>query len=110
MNGLEKRIRDSFIGTMLSRAAYWYYTRLFTPVKAFIVRRKERIKVLFVITELGTWKSEALYLKMLAHPRFDPMIMVIPTPESPDAISYIDKYLENKRFSFQTLDKYEKIK
>ena len=50
MNGLEKRIRDSFIGTMLSRAAYWYYTRLFTPVKAFIVRRKERIKVLFVIT------------------------------------------------------------
>lgn len=110
MNGLEKRIRDSFIGTMLSRAAYWYYTRLFTPVKAFIVRRKERIKVLFVITELGTWKSEALYLKMLAHPRFDPMIMVIPTPESPDAISYIVKYLENQRFSFQALDKNEKIK
>lgn len=103
MNGLEKRIRYSFIGTVLIRAAYWYYTRLFTPVKAFIVRRKERIKVLFVITELGTWKSEALYVKMLAHPRFEPMIMVLPTPENPNAISSIMNYLEDKGFEYHSL-------
>lgn len=110
MNGLEKRIRDSFIGTMLSRAAYWYYTRLFTPVKAFIVRRKERIKVLFVITELGTWKSEALYLKMLAHPRFEPMIMVLETPEDQAAMLPIIQYLKNKKFKFHILNRYESIK
>lgn len=110
MTGLEKRIRNSIVGTMLSRVAYLYYTRLFSPVKAFIVRRKNRIKVVFIITELGMWKSEALYYKMLAHPKFEPLIMVLPTPENADAMEPIVQYLKDKRIAFQTLDKSERIK
>ena len=84
MSGLEKLIRNSFVGTVLSRVAYLFYTRVFAPIKAYILRRKKQIRVIFVITELGTWKSEALYFKMLAHPRFEPVIMVLPTPENGD--------------------------
>ncbi|MGM9737337.1 MAG: CDP-glycerol glycerophosphotransferase family protein [Candidatus Cryptobacteroides sp.] len=109
MTGLEKRIRNSFVGTIISRTAYLYYTRLFTPVKAFIVRRQSKIKVAFVITELGTWKSEALYLKMLEHPRFEPMIMVLQTPENPDAMSPIINYLESRRFGYRALGKTDSL-
>ena len=109
MSGLEKLIRNSFVGTVLSRVAYLFYTRVFAPIKAYILRRKKQIRVIFVITELGTWKSEALYFKMLAHPRFEPMIMVLPTPENPDAMPQIVQYLENKGIDFQTLGISERI-
>ena len=46
------------------------------PQKIRNVRKKDKIKVLFVLTELGPWKTEILYLTMLKHPRFEPIIGV----------------------------------
>lgn len=103
MGGLERLIRNSFVGTLLSHLSYLYFTKVFAPIKAFIVRRKEKIKVIFVITELGMWKSEALYLKMLEHPKFEPFIRVLPTPENTDAMEPIVRYLQRKGFEYRAL-------
>ena len=110
MSGLERLIRNSVVGTILSRVAYLYYTRVFTPIKAFIVRRKNKIKVIFIITELGMWKSEALYLKMLEHPRFNPVIRVLPSPENLDAMEPIIQYLQGKGFDYRKLGPEESLK
>ena len=110
MSGLERLIRNSVVGTILSRVAYLYYTRVFTPIKAFIVRRKNKINVIFIITELGMWKSEALYLKMLEHPRFNPVIRVLPSPENLDAMEPIIQYLQGKGFDYRTLSPDESLK
>ena len=40
------------------------------------VRKKEKIKVLFIVFELGSWKTEGLYQAMKQHPRFTPIIVV----------------------------------
>jgi len=40
------------------------------------VRSKDKIKVLFVLSDLSMWKTESLYLAMLRHPRFEPILGV----------------------------------
>lgn len=46
--------------------------------KVYRIRRKKNIKVLFVVAEAATWKNDSLYQAMLVHPRFTPMILVVP--------------------------------
>ena len=45
------------------------------PAKVEHIRHKSVIKVVFVLHELSMWKTEALYLSMLKHERFDPVIV-----------------------------------
>ena len=44
------------------------------PHKVSSLRNKDKIRVLFLLSDLSLWKSEELYLAMLAHPRFEPII------------------------------------
>lgn len=51
-----------------------YYYRRRIPKLVKKVREKEIIKVLFVLSDVSLWKTEGLYLTMLRHPRFEPII------------------------------------
>lgn len=51
-----------------------FYYRKRIPKLVKKVREKEVIKVLFVLSDVSLWKTEGLYLTMLRHPRFEPII------------------------------------
>lgn len=76
----------------------WVY-RKSIPIKVWRIRRKERIRVLFIIQSLGAWKSELLYTAMLNHTRFDPSIMVVTANDEND-ISNIARYLDAKHYNY----------
>lgn len=42
------------------------------------VRQKENIRVLFAVAETATWKNDTLYKAMLKHPRFTPLLLILP--------------------------------
>lgn len=50
-----------------------YYRRRI-PKLVKQVRQKEKIKVLFVLSDISLWKTEGLYQTMLRHPRFEPIL------------------------------------
>lgn len=79
------------------------YCFLYTPYKVWCIRRKKKIKVLFVLQSLGTWKSEALYVTMLNHERFMPVLLVIRSEEEDDRES-IKKYLDKKGYAYIIAD------
>jgi CDP-glycerol glycerophosphotransferase len=45
------------------------------------IRKKSVIRVAFVISEAGVWKTEFLYKAMLLHPRFDPILLAVTSKE-----------------------------
>lgn len=51
-----------------------YEYRRTIPAKVRAMRQKEKIKVLFVLSDLSLWKTESLYCAMLKHPQFDPVL------------------------------------
>lgn len=87
-----------------SKIKTFLYTRIYTPLKAFHIRHKKRINVIFVVSELGCWKTELLYRQMLLHPRFEPHIAVSPlygTKE--DAVEDVIQYLTDKGYEFKVV-------
>ncbi len=83
----------------------WYWIKL--PYKVSKIRQKEKIRVLFVISELSCWKSELLYIKMLSHPRFVPLLGVSTIWSKPDEKGILCDYLESKNYKYFDLDKSE---
>lgn len=78
------------------------------------IRKKEKIKVLFVLSELGAWKTEDLYLAMKLHNRFEPIIGVTNNPIVENTEKDLIDYLQKKNYDYVDLnnDKYsiDKIK
>lgn len=68
------------------------------------IRNKEKIRVLFVLAELGTWKTECLYLAMYKHSRFIPMLGVTESREVPGSKPNLINYLKKKNYDFWDLD------
>ena len=69
------------------------------------IRQKDKIRVLFVVAEIGAWKTEGLYKKMLLHPRFEPIIGITDSKEVPGSKIELEKYLIGRGYSFVDLDK-----
>lgn len=67
------------------------------------IRSKERIKVAFVIHELGSWKTEELYRKMLSHKRFDPILLVAESLDSAFSKPLVISYFKEKNYSYYEL-------
>ena len=88
---------------------YWAYHSLYVPILAKRIRKKERIKVLFVLFDLGMWKTETLYLLMQAHCRFEVMIMIEPSGNQEETDN-LKHYLEQKGYSYRMLSENETIK
>lgn len=86
-----------------------YHCKLFlylvsVPCKVKRIRHKESIRVLFVVSELASWKSELLYKAMLNHPRFTP-ILSVSTSSSPSGTKPIlVDYIKSKGYLFIDLD------
>lgn len=62
-----------FISVVLNRIDLYRY-RGNIPRMVKKLRAKDKIKVLFVLSDLAVWKTEGLYKIMLEHARFEPII------------------------------------
>jgi len=86
------------------------YIYLYTPLKVFQIRHKRKIKVLFVLSELGPWKTELLYRRMLVHERFEPVLGLSASAEYASELAESAKqkladYCTAKGYSVCDLDK-----
>lgn len=74
------------------------------------LKGKEQIKVLFVLNDLSKWKSERLYLEMLANKRFEPIIgLTIRRGDSVSSFSQkvvtLIEYLNQKKYKYIELNR-----
>lgn len=79
--------------------------RKMMPLKIKRIRSKKVIKVLFVITEVGPWKTKELYKAMVKHKRFSPFIGISESCEVPDEKKELIHFLKNSGIPFVDLDK-----
>lgn len=84
----------------------YYIYKLCLPYKVSKIRRKEKIRVLFFLTELSTWKTEELYLQMKEHPRFSVIIGTSRSVPVPDAKTQLEDYLAYRNYEYIDLDSY----
>ena len=92
-----------FIWWLNERYTYLIYTYLYKPFKVKAIRRKDKIRTVFILTEVGVWKTELLYLEMLKHPRFEPILLVLPSTENDKAYDEVITFLNQKDYSYSTL-------
>ena len=88
----------------------WCYMSFFLPLKVRHLRNKNLINIAFLVSDLGKWKTEHLYLAMMNHCRFNPKIFVVPyTNYDNTGLSVLVEYLTNKRYNFHILKRSQKI-
>ena len=63
------------------------------------MRQKPIINVAFVLADLGSWKTESLYIAMKSHPRFNPMI-IIHSKDDGNKKEDIIKYVEDNKYPY----------
>lgn len=73
-----------------------------------VMRKKDKIKVLFVVAESSKWKTENLYKEMTIHPRFTPIIgITLKTDDKPSEsarkILQLIDYLKLNGYKYQEL-------
>lgn len=81
-----------------------WYIHITIPYRIRKIRKKEKIRFLFLLTELASWKTEMLYIAMLKHPRFEPVIGVTSNRENIGAEQILIKYLSEKGYSYIWID------
>lgn len=94
----------STIHKKLSNWVYLLYHRAFLPYVVWRKRRKEKIRILYVLQYLAEWKTEALYLEMKKHPRIEPLLGITPCLELPGEENNVMKYCREKGYDFIILD------
>ena len=88
-----------------------FWDRFFLLYRLYIrwripqIKKKEKIRVLFVLAELSAWKTEMLYLAMKANKRFDAIIGVTTSMEVPGSKQPLVEYLKGKGYDYYDLDK-----
>lgn len=78
-----------------------WYIHITIPQLVKKIRKKEKIRYLFLLTELPSWKTEILYLALLKHPRFEPVLGVTTNLENEGAEHVLLKYLTEKGYGYQ---------
>lgn len=86
----------------------WSTYFLFRKGKEKSIRKKKTITVLFVLAELGSWKTKLLYEAMLKHPRFKPILGVTEAADNPSGKNLLTNFLEEHNYSFIDLDTKQK--
>jgi len=79
---------------------YW----LTVPRKVRAIQKKQKITVLYIVSEVASWKSELLYQTMLKHPRFNPIIGVSTSRAPWGAKEPLIAYLKSRHYNFYDLD------
>lgn len=81
------------------------YRFFLLPIKSLLVRRKGNINVGFVLSDLGKWKTELLFKKLLEHERFTPVVLVVPYLNNDNSgQNQLIKYLLDKKYPFYVYD------
>ena len=85
------------------------------PNKVNEIRKKDKIRVLFIVSEASKWKTEYLYLAMRNHERFDPIIgMTLKTDNKPSesakSLLHLITYLKSKEYDYVELIREDFIK
>ncbi|WP_158278244.1 MULTISPECIES: CDP-glycerol glycerophosphotransferase family protein [unclassified Fibrobacter] len=87
---------------------FWSYLYLlyrpYVTYKAKKIRKKNKIRVLFILAELGSWKTEALFKAMLKHPRFEAILGVTTSQEVPGSKQPLIDYIKSKGYDYIDLD------
>lgn len=108
MTKLLKRIKRSIVHR-IDLLRFNVHMVLYTPLKLRSIRHKKHIKYLFLLTELPTWKTEPLYKQMLLDDRFEPILGVTTSIESPAAEIKLRQYLDSKGYNYIEIDKNQTI-
>lgn len=82
-----------------------FYQKVILPLMVSHMRKKEEISVLFVLNELGAWKTETLYRKMLDHHRFKARLLLVPATETPGGIEVLRDYLDGRGYLYEVVGK-----
>lgn len=77
--------------------------RISIPGKVRRMRAKSQINVLFILSELSVWKTEDLYLRMLRHPRFNPILGLTKSTENTLFINDLEAYVKQKGYNYLLL-------
>lgn len=99
MAGVINRIKTKFKG-LFRKCGLYAYRYIFLPYKVISIRRKEKIKVLFLVSELSPWKTEELFIEMRKHPRFDVVLGLFTSPEVPYARKQLEEYCKKKKYEY----------
>ncbi len=91
-------------------AFYWFriylpaFQKLYLPFHVRKIRKKEKIRFLFVLQLLSQWKTEPLFLAMLKHPRIEPILGIADCIEIPGAEKEVEEYCHKKGYDYIYLD------
>ena len=96
------------LGAIRLNLKYFIY-KIAIPVKVWKIRRKDKIRVLFVVAEVSMWKTENLYRAMLDHPRFEPLLLPASNIAKPDSSKEVEEYLRKKGYKYKLLSEKESI-
>lgn len=88
-------------------AADLWYIHITMPHLLKKIRKKEKIRFMFLLTELASWKTEMLYLAMVKHPRFEPIIGVTTNTGNIGAEKILIEYLEKNGYPYLWIDEDE---
>lgn len=98
-----------FTGNKLFQTLKWNLFHFYLNTRVFFIRKKRVIRFGFLVQELTQWKSEYLYLFMLSHPRFDPVICISPSLGYPGAENKLIEYCRSKGYDYVLLDENKTI-
>lgn len=100
----------SYIVFHLNPVVLFIYKTIITPFLIRRIRNKNKITVAFVISELGSWKTENLYLKMLSNQRFRVKLLLTRDLSAPYAFNILKSYLDKNKFDYTEITKGDKIR
>lgn len=85
------------------------HRKIYAPILINRIRTKDKISVVFIVQEIGVWKTEELYLEMLNNTRFEPRIIIPRCIEVKDGEKAVEKYCVDKGYEFDILDDTEYV-
>lgn len=90
--------------TFINSIYYSLYHKIVFPCVVWRKRKKEKIRILFVLQLLSEWKTESLFLEMKKHSRIEPILGITPCLEFPGEEEKIRQYCKEKGYDYIELD------
>lgn len=78
--------------------------RYYQNIRIKQIRKKPIIKVLFIVGEASTWKSEILFRRMLEHPKFNPILGITESLDVPGSKAILLEYIKKMGYEYVDLD------
>ncbi|MBO7541720.1 MAG: glycosyltransferase, partial [Bacteroidales bacterium] len=88
----------------------WRLYHRYLDTRVFFVRRKKKIRFCFILQGITQWPTENLYLAMLEHPRFEPVLCIAPSYGRKGLEKINEDYCKAKGYEYITLKADKTIK